>query len=149
MAGLNLRRGVFGLALVVLITSGVSAQKPAPLPDEAAVRTVVETYLHGLKFNDIADLKRAFWTDAKLFFTKRDGTLGQLTQPEWYAGFAASAGKEEKGDLRITALEVTHDVASVKVVEDYGPTRYTDYLSLIRLQGRWQIVNKIYTVEKR
>lgn len=133
----------------LLSTNTLIAQTPAPTADETAVRTVVEAYLHGLKFNDVPSLKKAFWPDAKLYFTTRDGKLGQLTQTDWYAGFAQSAGKEEKGDLRIAALEVTRDIASVKVVEDYPGSRYTDYISLVRFDGHWMIVNKIYTAEKR
>ena len=123
-------------------------QQPDPSA-EAAVRAVVTSYLHGLKFNDVPSLKQAFWTDARLFFTTHDGHLGQLTQAAWYAGFAAAAGKEEKGDLRIAALEVTGDIATVKVIEDYPGSRYTDYLALVRFDGQWRIVNKVYTAERR
>jgi hypothetical protein len=133
----------------LLSTHTLIAQTSTPTADETAVRTVVEAYLHGLKFNDVPSLKKAFWPDAKLYFTTRDGKLGQLTQTDWYAGFAQSAGKEEKGDLRIAALEVTRDIASVKVVEDYPGSRYIDYISLVRFDGHWMIVNKIYTAEKR
>jgi len=129
-----------------LFTAPVAAQAPAD--DRALVRAVVETYLHGLKFNDVESLKKAFWPDAKLFFTKSDGSLGQLTQADWYAGFAQSAGKESKADLKITSVEVTNDVASAKVVETYPSSRYTDYISLVRFDGKWQIVNKIYTEQK-
>ena len=59
-----------------------------------------------------------------------------------------AAGKEAKADLKITALEVTNDVASAKVVETYPGSRYTDYLSLVRINGKWQIVNKVYTEQK-
>lgn len=116
--------------------------------DEAAVRAVVESYLHGLKFNDVESLKKAFWPNARLFFQQK-GTLGELTQEKWYATFAGSAGKEEQGDLRIAALEVTRDIATVKVIEDYPGSRYTDYLSLVRFDGKWWIVNKVYTSERR
>jgi hypothetical protein len=133
------------LALVGAPAACIGAQDTG---DEAAVRTVVDRYLHGLKFNDVASLKEAFWPDAKLYFVGRDGHLGQLTQADWYKGFVASAGKEEQGTLRITTLEVTRDVASVKVVEDYPASRYTDYLSLVKFDGRWWIVNKIYTSER-
>lgn len=133
------------LAGSLLAAPGIQAQNP----DEAAVRIVVESYLHGLKFNDVPSLQKAFWPEAKLYFVSRDGHLGQLTQADWYKGFAQSAGKEEKGDLRITALEVTKDIASVKVVEDYPGSRYTDYISLVRFDGKWMIVNKVYTAEKR
>src|SRR6476660_4526290 len=113
------------IAFTALFAPALHAQAPAA-DDRAAVRAVVEHYLHGLKFNDVDSLKKAFWPEAKLFFTKSDGSLGQLTQADWYAGFAQVAGKESKGDLKIAAIEVTNDVASVKVVETYPASRYTD-----------------------
>jgi ketosteroid isomerase-like protein len=117
--------------------------------DAAAVREVVEAYLHGLKFNDVASLRRAFWPEARLFFVDRDGHLGQLTQSRWYGGFAAVAGHEEEGELRIASLTVTRDIASVTVVEEYPRSRYTDYLSLVKFDSGWRIVNKVYTSEPR
>jgi hypothetical protein len=116
--------------------------------EEAQVREVVGHYLHGLKFNDVEGLKKAFWPEAKLYFVNRDGTLGQLSQEDWYQGFTANAGKEEQGDLRIASIEITRDIATVKVVEDYPGSRYTDYLNLVKFGGRWQIVNKVYTSER-
>lgn len=125
---------------------GHSAKKET---EEAAVRQVVQTYLHGLKFNDVESLKKAFWSEAKLFFVKSDGQLGQLTQEQWYKGFAGSAGKEEPGDLRITAVDITDNAASVKVEEDYPDSKYIDYLSLLKFAGEWKIVNKIYTSQRK
>ena len=62
---------------------------------------------------------------------------------------SANAGKEEQGDLRIVAVDVTGDIASVKVVEIYPNSVYIDHLSLLRTQGRWQIVNKVYAAQSR
>jgi hypothetical protein len=144
----------FRLAALLLTTlftfpSGLVAQATDPSTEEAAVRHTVDAYLHGLKFNDVASLRQAFWPEARLYFRTRDGHIGQLTQEQWYAGFAASAGKEEQGDLRIAALEITREVASVKVVEEYPASRYTDYLSLLKFDGEWRIVSKVYAAERR
>lgn len=137
--------------ILLSLASSLAAQAPAQTPasEETAVRAVVERYLHGLKFNDTLALRDAFWPEAKLFFVARSGQLGQLTQAAWYKSFAGNVGHEEQGDLRIAAVEVTKDIASVKVVEDYPKSRYIDYLSLVKWQGRWWIVNKIYTSEPR
>ncbi len=132
------------LAAFLLTTFARTNQNNA---DEAAVRETVQHYLHGLKFNDVESLKKAFWSDAKLFFIKRDNSLGQLTQEQWYKGFVASAGKEEKGDLKITDVDITGNAASVKVVEVYETSKYTDYLSLLKFPDGWKIVNKIYVAE--
>jgi hypothetical protein len=148
---MKLRLRLLSLILTLAFSTAavpvLRAQAPAG-DDRVAVRAVVENYLHGLKFNDVESLKKAFWPDAKLFFIKSDGTLGQLTQTEWYAGFAQAAGKESKADLKVASLEVTNDAAVVKVVETYPTSRYTDYISLLRFDGKWQIVNKIYTEQK-
>lgn len=141
---------IIASALLLLMGVVVAAGQGKPTDsEEAAVRQVVEHYLHGLKFNDVESLKKAFWPDARLFFVKRDGQLGQLTQAQWYEGFAASAGKEEKGELRITAVDITDSAASVKVEEDYPTSKYVDYLSLLKFNGEWKIVNKIYTSQRK
>ena len=137
-----MRRLATFLALAILLPAAAAAQ---PASDTAAVRAVVSRYLHGLKFNEVSDFKDVFWPGAKLIFVKRDGTLGELTQEDWYKGFTGSAGKEEEGDLKLTAVEVTGDIASAKVVEAYARSVYVDYLSLLKVQGRWRIVNKVYT----
>ena len=127
----------------------LAAPLHAQAADERAVRAVVETYLHGLKFNDVASFKKAFWPEAKLFWVRNDTLIGQLTQADWYKGFASSAGKEEEGDLKVTAVDVTGNVASAKVVESYPKSVYIDYVSLLRVKGRWWIVNKVYTSRAR
>jgi len=118
-------------------------------PDADRIRAVVAAYLHGLKFNDVDSLRAAFWPSARLFYVKRDGTIGQMTQAEWYRSFAPAARKEESGDLRIASLDITDNAASVKVVETYDKSIYVDYLSLLRFDGDWRIVNKIYTSRPR
>jgi hypothetical protein len=137
------------LIATLLTAPSVAAHAQAAANEDLAVRDVVNAYLHGLKFNDVESLRRAFWPEARLYFVGRDGHLGQLTQADWYKGFSASAGKEERGDLRIASLEIVRDIASVKVVEDYPGSRYTDYLSLVKFDGAWHIVNKVYTSEQR
>ncbi len=140
-------RRALAFGLVLACAAAVRAAEPSA--DAAAVRQTVESYLHGLKFNDVDSLKKAFYPEARLFFRKKDGTLGQLTQEQWYEGFRKNAGKEETGDLRIAAVDVTGSAAAVKVVEAYPDSTYTDYLNLLKLGDEWRIVNKIYVAEKR
>ena len=144
-----MKRFLNAIICLILCATFVLAQTTKSPAEDAYVRSVVESYLHGLKFNDVESLKKAFWPDAKLFFVKRDGTLGQLTQEQWYKGFEGSAGKEEKGDLHITAVDITDNAASVKVQEDYPTSIYIDYLSLLKFNGEWRIVNKIYTSQRK
>jgi protease I len=142
-------QAIVASALVLLVVIVAGGQTRPTDSEEATVRQVVEQYLYGLKHNDVESFKKAFWPDAKLFFVKKDGQLGQLTQAQWYEGFRESAGKEEKGDLKITAVDITGNAASAKVEEDYPNSKYVDYLSLLKLSGEWKIVNKIYTSQRK
>jgi hypothetical protein len=139
--------GLAGAIVVVLLFVIAAAARQAS--EEALVRQTVETYLHGLKFNDVASLRKAFYPEAKLFFVKKDGSLGQLTQEQWYKGFEASAGKEERGDLKVVSVDLTGNAASVKVREEYPNSIYTDYVTLLKLDGEWKIVNKVYVAERK
>lgn len=135
------------IAAVILGMTAMAHRRTQAKPtksDEAAVRAVVQRYLHGLKFNDVESLKGAFHPDAKFFFVDDHEDLGQLSQTEWYEQFKGSAGHEEQGELGIVALDVTGNAAAVKVYEEYPTSTYTDYVSLLTLNGEWRIVNKIY-----
>ena len=133
------------LAAVLPGSAPALQAQATPSPAEAQVRAVVERYLHGLKFNNTKDFEAAFWPEARLMFVKKDGSIGQLTQQEWYKMFAGAEGKEEQGTLKILAVDVTDNAASVKVIETYPASVYVDYLNLLHINGEWRIVNKIYT----
>jgi Putative lumazine-binding len=137
------------LGTVTILLAGISiGARTQSATEETAVRATVETYLHGLKFNDVNSFKKVFYPGAKLFFVRKNGELGELTQENWYKGFVASTAKEEKGELRIESVDITGNAASVKVVEVYPDSTYTDYVSLLKLPQGWKIVNKIFTFEK-
>lgn len=146
---MNLRRSLIALSIAASTPTIAHAQTNSVAPADSAVRAVVQRYLHGLKFNDTVSFHEAFWPEARLFAIRPNGQINELTQARWYGMFAQNAGKEEQGDLRITAVDITNTAAAVKVVEDYPGSRYTDYLNLLRIDGRWWIVNKIYTMERR
>ena len=132
--------------LAVLCVAGTAAAVQAQATsgsDSSAAAAVVSDYLQGLQFNDTLRLARAFWPSTKLLWVKRDSTLGELTQPAWYASFRGSVGQRAEGTLRLASLEITGTAASAKVVEDYPGSRFTDFLGLLRIGGRWWMVSKI------
>jgi hypothetical protein len=144
------------LLAVTLLASAALAPAPAraqaedaTLREQPRVRAVVERYLHGLKFNDTTDFHAAFWPEAKLMWIKRDGTIGQITQADWYKSFVANAGKEEQGTLGIESIDISGNIASVKVLEVYPTSVYVDFLNMLRVGDEWRIVNKIYTSHPR
>lgn len=139
------------LLLLVASPFAVRAQttEAKPASEEANVRATVKEYLHGLKWNDVKSFERTFTPDARLMFINRNGAIGQLTQPDWYRGFATVAGKEEAGEFEILAIDITGSAASVKVQETYPKSVYVNYLSMLKVGNEWKIVNKIYDAKGR
>jgi hypothetical protein len=48
------------------------------------------------------------------------------------------------GKLKIEAIDVTDQAASVKLKIRFQKFEFTDYLSLLKIGGMWIIVGKIY-----
>lgn len=142
------RSGFLAILGVAGAAAAVQAQATSVM-DSSAAAAVVTEYLQGLQFNDTLRLARAFWPSTKLLWVKRDSTLGELSQTAWYATFRGSVGQRVEGSLRLASLELTGSAASAKVVEEYPGSRYTDYLGLLRIAGRWWIVSKLYVSERR
>ncbi len=139
---------LFTLLFAAGASAAVQAQT-AHVSDSSAAAAVVNDYLQGLQFNDTLRLAKAFWPTTKLLWVKRDSTLGELSQTAWYASFRGSVGQRVEGTLRMVKLELTGSAAAAKVVEEYPDSRYTDYLGLLRIAGRWWIVSKLYVAERR
>jgi protease I len=49
--------------------------------------------------------------------------------------------------MEVVSVDVTGEVAAVKVADLYRGMRYIDYLTLLKIDGCWQIVNKTFHQE--
>ncbi len=111
------------------------------------IEAAVGLYFDGLYEGDVAKLARVFNEKASLFI-ENDGALTALPVPQWLervAGRPSPASTNAKRNDRILMIDVTGSVnALVKVTCMMDPVVYVDYLSLIKFDGRWQIVAKAY-----
>jgi hypothetical protein len=80
----------------------------------------------------------------------RGGTLIRMTDDD-YIGRASGAPAADEAARRrwIEAIDVTGDTAVAKIVLDYPAVRFTDYMQLMRIDGRWLIVNKMFLAEPK
>jgi hypothetical protein len=80
----------------------------------------------------------------------RDGALSTRTSAEYIAGASGQPAEDEDQRRReITMVDVTGDAAVAKVVLDYPNALFTDYMSLLKIDGEWRIVNKTFTVQPK
>lgn len=116
---------------------------------DAEVRAPLEAYLRGHATGAEAEFRAAFHPDAELWGT-RGGTLIRMTSEE-YVGRAsgAPAADEEQRRRWIESVEVVGDTAVAKIVLDYPNVRFTDWMTLVKIDGRWLIVNKAFLAEPK
>ena len=137
--------------LGILALAGVAAAftTDREAADEAAVREAVQYYIDGQAAADGSLIARAFHPDARLTGV-RNGALRTIPIAEYVGWFDNQpAADEAERERWIEEVDITGDAALVKVVLDYPQIRYTDYMSLLKLDGTWQIVHKNYTAERK
>jgi hypothetical protein len=66
------------------------------------------------------------------------------------SGFSVQPATDEANrKRRIESVDVTGNAAIAKVVLDYPQATLTDYFALLKIDGKWQIVNKIFHSEPK
>ncbi|HUF11509.1 MAG TPA: nuclear transport factor 2 family protein [Longimicrobiales bacterium] len=135
-----------GLALLV----GVSpAAAQASAEDEAGVRGAVEAYLRAHATGSGEPIVDVFHPVSNLYWVRGD-TLNQRAGSAYIAGFRGTPAPDEAQRRRwISMVDVTGDAAIARVVLDYPTAVITDYFALLRIDGEWRIVNKIFTSQPK
>lgn len=141
------------LALTVPIVFGIGLLRNEPIDsgvrissEEKAIREAIGHYFEGHATGQGAHFSQVFHPESKLFWIDDEGRLSQRTS-EAYISRASGhpAEDEEQRDRKIESIDVTGNAAVVKVVLDYPGAEITDYMSMLKIEGRWWIVNKTFT----
>ncbi|KGA41041.1 nuclear transport factor 2 family protein [Pectobacterium odoriferum] len=118
--------------------------KVVPTADYDAVIAVAQKYVDGLRIGSVEGVAEAFHKDAVMYgFTNGEllgGTIGNLFD------FVGKNGKASEITTRLDVLAITPTTAVVRVdmEKDAIGADYNDYLTLIRIDGKWQIIAKVY-----
>lgn len=142
------RNALFTLILAGLIFTA-AAFVSEPDGEEEAVRAAIEHYFQGHATGEGAHFEQVFHPDSKLFWI-RDGVLNQRTSEAYIAGANGQPPEDEaQRRRRITNIDITGNAAVVRIELDYPRALITDYMSMLKIDGRWQIVNKTFYVEPK
>ncbi len=120
--------------------------------DRTAIEGVIKTYLDGLYEGDAEKLAAAFHPTSALAQTA-DGKLQVTPRDTWLAAVKTRPSPKTQGLARGDEI-LTIDVAGptmafVKVRCQIPPRYFTDQLSLLKIDGRWQIAQKVFQTETR
>ncbi|MCG8317717.1 MAG: nuclear transport factor 2 family protein [Pseudomonadales bacterium] len=107
-----------------------------------SILKIVTRYFEGLHYGDVEKLQRVFHPDCVL---KASGIRRDLMQ--WFALINDRPIPAQQGDpfnYQVLSLEVLGEQAMVKVFCPLLGANFIDYLGLLKEQGHWLIVNKMY-----
>ncbi|HUR97790.1 MAG TPA: nuclear transport factor 2 family protein [Pyrinomonadaceae bacterium] len=118
-------------------------------PEKDAVRVPLENYIKGHATGDAEYMRKAFHTEGSLIFI-RDGKYTTRSFADYIAGFTGKPAEDESMRKRaIDTIDVFGNAASAKIILDYPTARLVDYMSLLKIDGEWKIVNKIFYAEPK
>src|ERR671912_1209300 len=144
-----MKKIILSVALLAAASLAVLPFVRAQNAEEAAVRAAIEHYFRAHATGLGEHHRKVFHPEAKLFFIN-DGKFAQRTSEEYIAGSPGKPAADEAQRKRtIEMIDITGDAAVAKLVLDYPNAKLTDYMSLLKVDGEWRIVNKIFTREMK
>lgn len=127
------------LTAAAVLSLATVAARPTD-PDEEAITKVIQHY-----FDGGMEMRKAFYPQANMWYV-RDGELVQVPIEDFLTRVEANAGQQPEQEVlkSIVSIDRFKDAAVAKL-ELKGPNSVIyDYMSLMKADGEWVIVNKIF-----
>lgn len=134
----------FATPVLASATPKQAAKKPADDAEMKAASVPVENYIKALQTGNVEYARLAFHKDARMIGNNRAGYLSMPIE-EWMAGFDGKPSDDEaqrKRSFQIIDLTPTTGVARVDLA--YPGVTFIDYMTLLKVDGEWKIINKLF-----
>jgi hypothetical protein len=130
----------------------MNTQTSTSSDERQAIEQAVQTYFDGLYEGDADKLASAFHDGSALSW-EQEGKLSVLTLAEWLKWVRERPSPKAKGLARDDAIlwldQSGPTTAFVKVRCQIPPRYFTDYLSLLKVDGRWAVAQKVFSTVVR
>ena len=116
---------------------------PTNVNEHDAIATTIQHYIDGAKSGKGDDMRPAFHKDATIFgYTGPDLFAGPIQQLfDWND----ENGPATKLQARIASIDLIDTVATVRLeLDNWTGSRFTDLFTLLKVDGKWQIMNKVF-----
>lgn len=125
--------------------------EPTTREDYSGVVKVIHQYLDGLHHCDVEIFKQVFHPQA-IYATADETPLLYRQMDEYFAIIAKRQSPASRGELRSEAIDdlqfAGENTAVARVRCAIADTQFVDFLTLIRTEGRWQIMSKIFQIKQ-
>lgn len=117
--------------------------------DRDAIAKTIQVYFDGLYEGDADKLSSVFHESSALTW-EQDGKVSVLPRGDWLKAVRERPSPRSRelprDDAILTIDQSGPTTAFVKVKCQIPPRFFQDYLNLLKVDGRWVIVQKIYAV---
>jgi len=128
--------------LFTLAFSSLSAQSKA---EKAALEKTLLNYLEGGTDGDTTRLIAAFHPSASMkFVDNKTGEFKDVPIVTYLENAKKNAGKKSDRKTKILSYDIDGTAAQAKVEIDFGTGMFHDYFNLLKINGEWKIVSKIF-----
>lgn len=113
------------------------------ITDEEAIRRTIQQYVDGGISGRGADMKPAFHDQATIFgYIGPDLFAGPIQGLfDWNDGNGPAAGLQ----ARIANIDIEGTVATARIeLDNWTGHRFTDFFTLLKVDGEWKIMNKVF-----
>ena len=123
------------------------------MTETEAIKGVVQSYLDGLHEGDATKIASAFHPTSALTSISETGELAITPRDVWLNNVRNRASPKQQGlsrhDQVLSIDLVGPTMAYVKLKCAIPPRFFTDQLSLLKIDGRWQVAQKVFMTELR
>ena len=116
---------------------------PTNVSEYDLIAKTVQHYIDGGRSGKGDDMKPAFHEDATIFgYAGADLFAGPIQRLfDWVDENDPATGLQE----RITSIDLINTVATVRLeLDNWSGSRYTDLFTLLKVDGEWKIMNKVF-----
>ena len=116
-------------------------------PDIEAAKIPLQQFITSLKTHNVELMKKVFHTEGNVMYMYGD-KLSTIPFPKYIADFPKTPSKDEpQRKRRIESIQVAGNIGIGKLVLEYPDVKFTDYMSLMKINGKWKITNKASNME--
>lgn len=140
---------MLSLMVALAVAQAPVASKAPVSGEEQAVRAALQHYLDGQAGGKSEDFAKAFYPEARLLFV-RDGKFSTIESKDYVARASGKPADDEAKRKRwVEWVDIAGSAAVAKIVLDYPTVRFTDYMTLLKVDGGWKIANKAFHADRR
>ena len=119
------------------LAGGIQAQDS----EYALIEKTLNYYLEGGTNNDFETLKKAFHESATMRYVT--DSYQDVNALEFF-GSRMKPGPPSDRKTRIVSIDVSGHAATARLEIEYDSFSFIDYMSLLKIEGEWKIVSKIF-----